>query len=110
MKRREREQARLRAIAEQQRKQISNPATNILNPQIAQQEQITFSFVNIDLKRGKFVCNTGDGAHFINIFDNLKKHSSYDIQNVGTRKNSHFVTQDQIDSHLLHDLQILSGG
>jgi hypothetical protein len=46
----------------------------------------------------------------MNVFDNFKKHSNYDIQNVGTRKNSHFISQDQIDLHYLHDLLVLSAG
>ena len=90
MNRRDRERRRIQDVATKQQRQVSIPQTKILNPHIAQQELITFSFIKIDLERGRFSCDAGDGQKLLNIIDNLKKHSNYDIKTVGSRKNCHF--------------------
>lgn len=109
MNKNQRKQRRLNDILQKQKNQVPQIQTNILNPNIAKQELIIFGFINLDLKRNKFVCNSGDGAKLLAILDNLKKHSGYDFDTVGMRKNCHFIPDDQITKHALHDIVQQSG-
>lgn len=82
--------------------------TNQINPRVAFEEEILFSFKYLNTDRSPFGCGTGDGAKLLVVFDNLKKHSGYTRLNLSSRKQFHSIPDDQIKRFSLEDLVTLS--
>lgn len=82
--------------------------TNQINPRVAFEEEILFSFKHLDTDRSPFECDTGDGAKLLIVFDNLKKHSGYSRTTLPSRKQFHSIPEDQVRKFSLGDLESLS--
>ncbi len=90
------------------RAKSSPQQTNQINPRVAFEEEILFSFKYLDTGRSSFECGTGDGAKLLIVFENLKKHSGYTRTTLPARKQFHSIPDDQIRRFSLGDLVALS--
>lgn len=85
------------------------PKTYIIDPQVARKDPLLFGFKHLDLKKGKFICDSGDGGSLIYIFQTLCLFSKIERMNLERNyPQCHLVPDDQVKKHNLHTIVAVS--
>lgn len=82
--------------------------TTIFNTSLAEETQLTFSFMYLDLKRGRFKVSSGKGESMLEVFTILKRNSNYKQKEVFGPKNNHYINRKLIKKFNLEDLADMS--
>ncbi len=86
---------------------VPETRTEIIPRGVAIKLTINFGFKHLRLDRHPFACDRGKGDSLLVIINLMILCSGMDTTQIGQRKNSHMVPDDQIKAHNLLDLNNL---